>query len=220
MAVPGLQSIGYDLSGLGFTAISKTWALQRKYRWQLFMPHSINGILGHYVSQFCQDAKIGQYSMRQLSIMQYGAFQRFYAGPQSIQPSSLAFLVPIDNTVMDYFQGWYDLIIDKAGYYHPKNEYKKNIYLSLYDRTGVETTRFTLHGAFPTARPSVDVSYSSEDMLRINVNLQVSRVELFSLISKVRTAITNVAGDVVRGTKDALGDIGGLVKDVKREGIM
>jgi hypothetical protein len=220
MAIPGLQSIGYDLSGLVFPDVSKTWALQRQYLWNLFMPHSINGILGHLVSQYCQEIRIGQYSMRQLSIMQYGAFQRFYAGVQNIQSSRLTFLMPIDNTVIDYFQGWYDLIIDAAGYYYPKNEYKKNVYVALYDKTRVESMRFILHGAFPTTRPSVDLSYTSEDMLRINVDLQVNQVEVYSLISKVRTDVTNVVGDVARKAKESLGDMGGLSDQIRQEGIL
>jgi hypothetical protein len=111
MAIPGVQPLGYDLSGLAYPALSKIWVIQRRYHWQLFMPHIINGVLGPLISQFCQDVRIGNYSLRQLSIMQYGAFQRFYAGLQNVQPVALSFLMPVDNSVLDYFHGWYHLMI-------------------------------------------------------------------------------------------------------------
>lgn len=214
MAFSDIQPLGYDLSGSGHTALSKTWVLQRQYQWHLFMPHLINGVLGPYVSQFCQDIRIGNYGIRQLSIMQYGAFQRFYAGLQGISSVNLTFLTPIDNSVMDYFHGWYNLIIDENGYYHPKDHYKKVIYVSLYDRSGVESVRLILKGTFPVNKPSIEVTYSGGDLLRLGVVLSVDKVEATSLIGKIRSGITNVVGDVARKTVEMLGDAGGMADGI------
>lgn len=212
MPIPGVQPLGYDLSGLGFTVLSKTWVLQRQYHWQLFMPHIINGVLGPFVSQFCQDVRIGNYSIRQLSTMQYGAFQRFYAGLQGIQSVALSFFMPVDNSVMDYFHGWYHLMVDEKGYYYPKNSYKKQIYVAMYDRSGVESVRLLLKGVFPTNKPTVEASYAGEDLLRLGIVLSVDKVETTSLIGNIRSGITNVVGDVARKTVEMLGSAGGTAQ--------
>jgi len=214
MAIPGVQPLGYDLSGLGFTALSKTWVLQRQYHWQLFMPHVINGVLGPFVSQFCQNIRIGNYGIRQLSTIQYGAHQRFYAGLQGIQSANLSFLMPVDNSVMDYFHGWYHLMVDENGYYYPKNNYKKQIYVAMYDRSGVESVRLLLKGTFPRNKPTVDASYEGGELLHLGVVLSVDKVEVTSLIGSIRSGITNVVGDVARKTAEMLGDVGGTVQGV------
>jgi len=212
--IPGVQPLGYNLSGLGFAALSKTWVLQRQYHWQLFMPHIINGVLGPFVSQFCQDVRIGNYSIRQLSTIQYGAFQRFYAGLQGIQSAALTFIMPVDNSVMDYFHGWSHLTVDQNGYYFPKNNYKKQIYVAMYDRSGVESVRLVLKGAFPMNKPTIEASYEGDGLLRLGIVLSVDAVETTSLIGSIRTGITNVVGDVARKTVEMLGDAGGTVGGV------
>lgn len=205
LPIPGVQPLGYDLSGLGFSVLSKTWVLQRQYHWQLFMPHNINGVFGPFVSSFCQDVRIGNYSIRQLSTMQYGAFQRFYAGLQGIQPVALTFVMPVDNSVLDYFHGWYHLMVDQQGYYHPKSEYKKEIFVAMYDRSGVESVRLTLRGTFPVNKPTIDVSYDADGLLRLGVVLSVDEVVTSSLIGSIRAGIVNAAGGAVRKARELLG---------------
>jgi len=214
MAFPGVQPLGYDLSGMGFAALSKTWVLQRKYHWQLFIPHMINGVFGHIISQFCQDVRIANYSIRQLSRMQYGAFQRFYAGLQGIQSVPLTFVVPVDNSVLDYFHGWYHLMLDEQGYYHPASEYKKRLYVALYDKSGVESIRFTLKGAFPVNKPTVEMTYDADDILRVGVVLSVDEIETGGLIGSIRAGAMDIVGDVAQQTKELLGDVGGTAHGV------
>jgi len=208
---PGVQPLGYDLSGLGFSVLSKTWVLQRQYHWQLFMPHVINGVFGPFVSSFCQDVRIGNYSIRQLSTMQYGAYQRFYAGLQGIQSVALTFVMPVDNSVLDYFHGWYHLMVDPDGYYHPKANYKKQIFVAMYDRSGVESVRLTLQGTFPVNKPTIEASYTADGLLRLGVILSVDEVKTTSLIGTLRSGITNIVGGVARKTAEMLGDVGGMV---------
>lgn len=205
-----LQKLPYDLLGWAFPALTKTWLLQRNYHWQLMMPHNINGVLGHLISPLCQDVRFGDYSLSQLSDIQSGAFQRFYAGAQKIHGVQLSFLMSIDNAIWDFFWGWKCLAVDEEGYYHPKNAYKKNIYVSLYDRTGVESVRFTLKGAFPTTVPKFDVSYGSNDVTKLSVELSVDFVESRSIIGMVRGAITNAVTGAVSSVvgKSASGFLG------------
>lgn len=201
MNQPFTQPIGFDLSGISFAASSKNWMLQRQFNWQLFMPHTINGVFGPTVSSFCQDIKFGNYSIQTLEKMQQGAFQRFYAGLQSIEGVSISFITSVDNSVLDYFYGWYNLMVDEEGFYYPKHDYAKQIYVSLYDRSGLESARFTLKGCFPKNKPSIPLSYSSEDVLRLNINLSVDSVEMYSLIGSVKGAIQGVLGGAVEKVK-------------------
>jgi hypothetical protein len=186
-----MASFGIDLAGLGSTLITKTWHLQRAYDWQLMLLHNFGGAIGYLVSQFCQDITFGDYSIGELSTIKHGAFQRFYAGIQSIDSVTLLFLVPTDNSVMDYFYAWYEHMIDKRGFYSPKDNYKRDVYIMLYDRTKVESVRFRLRGCFPRSHPTVHPSYADEGVLMAQVVLSVDKVEPYSLIGNVRGAVTD-----------------------------
>ena len=209
MANPLLQPLGYDVSGATFDFISKTWLLQRNFYWSLYLPYTINGVIGTLISPFCQEANFGLYSLSSTDKINHGAFQRFYAGLQSIDSVKLGFVTSIDNAVLDYFNGWYNLMLDKKGYYHPKQDYAKDIYIALFDRTGIESIRFNLKGCFVKNLPGINISYISEDLLKLSVELSVDDIEMSSLIGSIRGAITNVIGDVARSTKEILGNVGG-----------
>lgn len=207
-----MATLGFDLSGAGYSVLTKTWLLQRKYNWQLLLPHNINGNIGFLVSQYCQDVQFGDYGMSALSQLKYGAFQRFYAGMQDVSRVTAVFLAPVDNSVLSYFHGWYHLMVDSSGYYFPKNHYKKSMFVAMYDRSYVESVRFELKGAFPVRKPFVDLSYGVEDVLKYEVELSVDRIEMTSLIGSIREGITTVAGDVATKTIELLGGAGGTVK--------
>lgn len=204
-----MQLLAFDLAGVAGGLLQKTWMLQREYNWQLMMPFNLKGILGVFVSQYCQDATFPSgYSMSELSSIRYGAFQRFYAGLQEISSVNLSFIMPTDNTVFDFFKAWRELVVDKNGFYHPKLEYKKDIYLLLYDRTGLQSGKFTLKGVFPKTNPSFDVSYQKESVLRWGLELSVDRVESESLIGGILTTITGAIGNAV----PQLGGINSILK--------
>lgn len=201
-----MASFGIDLAGLGSTLITKTWHLQRAFDWQLMMLHNFGGALGYLVSQFCQDITFRDYSVVELSTMKYGAYQRFYAGIQSIEAITLIFLVPTDNSVMDYFYAWYEHMIDKQGYYYPKDNYKRDVYIMLYDRTKLESIRFRLTGCFPMSHPTVHPSYADEGMMMAQVTLSVDRVEPSSLIGSIRGMITDFVA------KSPVGDVASRIR--------
>lgn len=208
-----MQSLGFDLSGIGANLTTKIWMLQRTYNWQLLMPHNINGVLGYLVSQYCQDIRFGDYNISDVVTMKYGAQQRFYAGLQTISVVSASFVVSIDNSLLKYFYGWRELIIDKEGYYHPKNNYKKSIYVILYDRSGIESTKFELVGAFPRTNPIIDLSYASEEALRYRIDFSIDCIESSSLMGSIMGGVTNLAGSVAGKTKSLLGKVSkGLLK--------
>jgi hypothetical protein len=185
-----MASFGVDLSGLGSTLITKTWHLQRAFDWQLLMIHDFGGTIGYLVSQFCQDIRFGDYSISELSTLKSGAFQRFYAGLQTIDTVTLRFLVPTDNSVTDYFYDWYEHIIDKYGYYYPKSNYKRDVYVVLYDRTKIESCRFVLKGCFPKNHPPFDLSYGRDEVATTQISLCVDSIEPYSLIGSIRATAT------------------------------
>lgn len=202
-----MATLGFDLSGVGFSGLSKTWMLQRKYNWQLLLPHNINGNIGFMVSQYCQDVQFGDYGMSQLSQLKYGAFQRFYAGMQDIDRFTATFLAPVDNSVLSYFHGWYNLMIDGDGYYYPKNHYKKGMYVIMLDRSGNESVRFDIRGAFPVRRLFVDLSYGDDDVLRYVIEFAVDRIDMTSLIGSIH-GIVRPDGSMASKTVELLGGVG------------
>lgn len=200
-----MQNLGFDLSGIGANLTTKIWMLQRSYNWQLLMPFFINGIPGYLVSQYCQDIRFGDYNISDVAAMKYGAQQRFYAGLQTINAVSASFIVPIDNTLIGYLYGWREKVIDKNGYYHPSGDYKKNIFVILYDRTGIESTKFELVGAFPITNPIIDLSYAREDVLRYNVDFRIDSIEVSSLIGTIAGGVINLVSNISSKAKSLLG---------------
>jgi len=194
-----MASFGLDFSGLGSTLITKTWNLQRTYNWGLLMPSNFGGAIGYLVSQFCQDIDFGDYKISELSALKAGAFQKFYAGLQSIDSVTMLFLVPVDNSVTDYFYDWYEHMIDKNGYYYPKSNYKRSIFIMLYDQTKIESVRFELRGCFPLSHPIIHPSYRDESALTATITLSVDRIIPSSLIGDIRKGITNFVGGLVGG---------------------
>lgn len=207
-----MQTLGLDLSGWGRTAWSKIWVLQRQYIWQLIMPETIRGAIGYLVSQYCQDVRFGDYSMSEISSLRYGPWRRFYAGLHEIDTVTLTFLVPVDNSVYDYFSGWSELVVDEDGYYHPKNKYKKTIFVSLYDRSGVQSVKFTLKGVFPRMKPGFGLSYNSEGILTLPMVLSVDTIEASSLIGSIREGVVNFAGGIAGKAGSMLGKVPKLLK--------
>ncbi len=190
----GLQDLPFDFSGLGIRAAAKVWMLQRKYLWQLFLPSTINNVLGYGVSQFCQEVAFGPYALSDVMRMQQGAFMRFYAGLQDIKTVNLMFLLPSDNTVLDYFYGWYHLMIDEQGYHYPKKHYSKQAFVSLYDRSGIETVKFIMKGAFPLAKPPISASFGTNDVQSVAISLSVDNIEMWSLAGAARNSLADLLG--------------------------
>lgn len=191
-----MQSLGFNLSGIGAASVPRGWMLQRSYNWQLMMPHKIGEISGSSVSQYCQDIRFGDYNISDIVTIRYGAQQRFYAGLQTINVISAAFLVPIDNSLLKYFYGWRELEIDKEGYYHPKNHYKKTIYVILYDRSGIESAKFELIGAFPISHPIIDLSYTGEEAIKYRIDFRVDSIEVSTSIGSMLGKVAGLFGSV------------------------
>jgi len=207
-----MQLLKFDIPGVLGTLTTRTWSMQRSYNWQLMMPFTVHGVIGIFVSQYCQDVKFGDYSINELTSVRYGAFQRFYAGVDQIDTIDLQFVMPTDNSVYDFFRYWKDLVRDKNGYYGVKREYAKNIYIMTYDRTGIQSGQYLCHGCFPKTCPPQEFSYGKDDVHRWGLDLSVDYIEPFSLIGSVEQAVVGAIGKIPGVTalgKSVRGMLGG-----------
>ena len=161
-------------------------SLKRAYNFELEMPTvEFAGISGSVICKFCQDIKFGRYSMNDLSTMRTGPFKASYAGKMDIPDLQLSFLSPSTGIVENFFVGWGDAILDKEGYYYPKQAYAKTMYISLLDTAGHEgeggrqyvLKRYRLCGCFPKTYPNYNLSYSSDGLIKHDVTMNVDLIE-------------------------------------------
>jgi len=154
----------------------RQWKLQRTFNFDFLLP-DISGIAGHEISKYCQDCKIGDYDIAALSTIKAGAFEQKFSGDLKIKEVVATFLKPVNDIVSDYFYAWRTLIVDKQGFHNVKSIYAKTAYLKLYDRDGSETDTYKMIGIFPTTLPSIDVSYTNEDIVKFPITFSVDWIE-------------------------------------------
>lgn len=191
-----MQLLKFDIPGVIGNLTTRTWSLQRSYNWQLMMPFTFGGVIGVLVSQYCQDVKFGDYSINELTSVRYGAFQRFYAGIDQIDTISLQFVMPVDNSVYDFFRYWKETVRSRSGHYSVKREYAKTIYIMTYDRSGIQSSQYKCHGCFPKTCPPQDFSYGKDDVHRWGLDLSVDYIEPFSLIGSVEQVAVKLIGKI------------------------
>jgi len=149
--------------------------LQRSYNFDVIMP-SMFGIDGYAVGKFCQNIKFGQYDIAELSRMRFGAFKTSYAGLLDISSITATFLKPIPDIVSAYFKEWRLKIVDKSGFFGIKSEYARSIYVITSATDGLPSGVYRLTGVFPQRMPVHVLDYGTEDIVRLDVELNVDRV--------------------------------------------
>jgi hypothetical protein len=171
--------------------------VQRTYNWDCIMPDIWGaGVLGIAVSKYCQDISFGNYNIDDIVEMNVGALKKFFAGRMNIPNPQLSVIAPVPDIVSNYFHTWKNLIIEDNVYYHKASDYKKNIYVMLYDRTGVPSNMITLVGAFPKTFPSWKLSYSDENVVKYDIELKVDDIgtglsSFGSFVGEAKEAIGN-----------------------------
>jgi hypothetical protein len=86
-------------------------------------------------------------------------------------PITLTFLVDSDKKVLQFFNGWKNLIIDEHHRYGYKDDYKGNIEVTLIERTGNENASALMLNAFPININAFDLSANTnDDFLRLPVS--------------------------------------------------
>jgi hypothetical protein len=151
--------------------------VQRVYNWDCIMPDVWGaGILGIAVSKYCQSVTIGEYNIDDIAEMKVAAFKKFFAGVMNIQNPKATFIAPVPDIVSNYFHTWKKLIIDDRGFYHKAADYKKNIYVVLYDRSGIPANMITLVGAYPKTFPAWNLVYGSEEVVKYDIEFKVDNI--------------------------------------------
>ena len=194
---------------LGFPRVP----MQRTYNWDCILPDVWGaGILGIAISKFCQSVNFGEYSIDEIIEMRHGAFKKFFPGNLNISNPKITFVAPIPDVVSFYLHSWKNLIVDKEGFYQVENVYKKNIYIILYDRTGIPANAITLIGAFPKTFPAFNLSYETEDVVKYEIEFKVDNIKtglnsFSSLIGDASKAI----GDLGSVPGKVIGKIGSIL---------
>ena len=149
-------------------------SIQRAYNWE-FLPPGIGLFAPEYIGQYCQEITFGDYNNTKTTI-RYGAEQRSYAGPYSINDFQATFVVPSPDVVMAYLNLWRGLMRDSQGFYSPKSKYALPSYILIQDTTMDVTSVVKLMGTFPTSFPEHAFSFNRNDVLKYTVKFNVDKV--------------------------------------------
>lgn len=153
---------------------------QRNYLWDVLMPDigiSLGGLVGFGVGSLVQEVSFGDYSVASPNTMKYGPYEAKFVGMLEVPPVNMKFLKMVPDVVSMYFNSWKNLMIDKQGLYHPKEDYQKNIYIRFIDQTGIALGRYKLIGCFPTKFPSYNLSYANSSLTMVDVSFTVDKIE-------------------------------------------
>ena len=160
---------------VGFPTLT---GVQRSYNWDFILPSFGLLIDGIAVSKYCQACKFGQYDIDEIAELKVGAHQQFFPKGMHIALVTATFICPVPDIVMMYFVKWKKMIIDSDGFYFPSEKYKKNIYVVLYDRSGIPSNFIQLKGAFPYKFPAYSLNYGEEGLVRYDVEFKVDRIQM------------------------------------------
>jgi hypothetical protein len=134
------------------------------------------------VSTRCRSIDFKEYGIENLTTMQYGPWQRFFAGVFSIQTYRMRFVISKPDVVTDYFLAWRELVIDRDGYYHGSNNYKLPVDVfirDMFDDLEKEefNRKFTLQQSFPKAYPEWRFDQDSKDASYVDIEFSTSGVK-------------------------------------------
>ena len=76
---------------------------------------------------------------------------------------------------------WRYLVVDRDGFYSPKNRYTRNIHVETTTQSGIINNRYELKRCFPTILPENDLNQATEEVLRYKIELSVDEIELTGL---------------------------------------
>jgi len=155
--------------------------LQRNYLWDVNLPDiggDSPGLGGMAVGQLVQSVQFGDYNVESPANMRIGAFQAWFASLLTVQRVQMTFLKTMPDAVSAYFNAWKNLMIDKQGLFHPKNDYQKTLIIRFLDSTGVAVGKYKLIGCFPVTFPKyTNLSYEENSVTKIVIEFQVDKIE-------------------------------------------
>jgi len=172
--------------------------LQRKYLWDLVLPDLWGLVItGVGIGRLCQDIKFGQYNITDVTERFIGAHKEFAVGGLNVGTMTASFVSPIPDVVTLYMQKWKSLIVSEDHFHNVTSAYKRNVYVLLYDRSGLPVNLIVLKGVFPLTFPEFDLSYGADDIHRFNFEFKYDSMHmgvnaLGNLISDAGAAINKV----------------------------
>jgi hypothetical protein len=162
-------------SFFGFPTITH---VQREYNWEILLPSFGLVVDGYAISKYCQQVKFGPYDISDFVDLKKTALHEYFPGNMKIDDVSMSFVVPVPDIVSVYFYQWKRKIISSKGFYYPSSNYKKYVYIILYDRSGIPSNVMMLKGVFPVKFPSFPLLYSGEKELKYDIVFKADDIEL------------------------------------------
>lgn len=174
-----------------FVPLERYTEYLRTYNFEVVFPFDM-ATEGAIVSKYCYDISFGAYNLTDISTMEVNAKKQFFAGTLDIDTATFKFRTPAPNFVLNYFNTWKSLIIDGSGHYNPSDMYKRPISVMLYSQQGIRANTFKLVGCFPKTYPKYDLSYGTEDIINVTVEMQIDDIEYSGL---------DLVGSLIKGSR-------------------
>ena len=153
---------------------------QRNNLWDVLLPDigfQLGGLVGFALSQFIQEVSFGDYDISKATTMRYGPYQASFASNFEVGQVTMKFIKTMPDIVSPYFNAWKNLIIGPDGLYNPKSKYQKTIYIRFIDSTGLAIGQYKLKGCFPVKFPAYNLSYGSNEVVKVEVQFKVDKIE-------------------------------------------
>jgi len=154
---------------------------QRNYLWDVALPDigaDLSGLGGLAVGELIQSVQFGDYNVENPATMRIGAFQTWFASLLTVRRVQMTFLKTMPDIVSAYFNAWKNLMVDKQGLFHPKDDYQQTVIIRFLDATGVAFGKYKLIGCFPVTFPKyTNLSYEENSITKVVIEFQVDKIE-------------------------------------------
>ena len=160
---------------VGFPRIG---GIQRAYNWSIMLPDMTGTIIpGVAVSKYCQAVSLAPYTVSEISELRRGAFKKHFPAKLDIDSVRCIFVAPTPDIITLYFEKWRSLMFDYQGRWNVSSKYKKQMYVFLWDRSGIPVNVIKLTGVFPTKFPALELDYSAEKPVTYHVDFKIDWAE-------------------------------------------
>jgi len=197
---------------VGFPTITH---VQREYTWGLSLPSLGLLVDGLVVGKYCQSVTLEQYDIAEIDEYKSGATKQFFAGKLDIATVNMTFICPVPDLVQLYFVKWKKQIVSSSGFYNPSNSYKKDIFIILFDRSGIPSNMVQLKNCFPIKFPQYNLTYEGSNVLKYTVDFKVDTIHMgikaagnaFAGILGGTSGVSNIFKNIVGSVGQGIGNI-------------
>lgn len=98
----------------------------------------------------------------------------YYPGYVTISAFDMTFYEDRNVTTLKYFEAWRKRIWNpENGCFYLASNYKRQMKFALLDQKNAKRAELTLYGCWPTAQGPLDLQYTSDDRVRMQMNFSV-----------------------------------------------